>query len=175
MEARILLLFSILLLGTVTSSQFAFADGNDSPLACTGSPTDNWANSETSNVYDAGAGNTIDSICIKDGSNSFGGLQHSALITVNSPPNYGDGDSPNTCYSVTGLGSQFVTVTETGAAGCMGISHVDGITDGDMVGGSAHIIDKTALMVTGAQVSASWMIPVLISAIGIGVFVVTRK
>jgi len=36
-------------------------------------------------------------------------------------------------------------------------------------------IDKTALMVTGAQLNASWMIPVLISAIGIGVFVVTRK
>ncbi len=45
----------------------------------------------------------------------------------------------------------------------------------DVVGGHGGLIDKTALMVTGAQLSASWMIPVLVSAIGIGVFVVTRK
>jgi len=44
-----------------------------------------------------------------------------------------------------------------------------------IVGGHGGPIDKTALMVTGAQLNASWMIPVLISAIGIGVFVVTRK
>jgi len=45
----------------------------------------------------------------------------------------------------------------------------------EIVGGHGGPIDKTALMVTGAQLNASWMIPVLISAIGIGVFVVTRK
>jgi len=48
-------------------------------------------------------------------------------------------------------------------------------TPPDIVGGHGGPIDKTALMVTGAQLNASWMIPVLISAIGIGVFVVTRK
>jgi hypothetical protein len=46
---------------------------------------------------------------------------------------------------------------------------------GDMVGGQGGQIDRTSLLVTGAQVNASWMIPLLISAIGIGVFVVTRK
>jgi len=45
----------------------------------------------------------------------------------------------------------------------------------EFVGGHGGPVDKTALMVTGAQLNASWMIPVLISAIGIGVFVVTRK
>jgi len=45
----------------------------------------------------------------------------------------------------------------------------------DIVGGHGGPIDKTALMVTGAQLNASWMIPVLVSAIGIGLFVVTRK
>jgi len=44
-----------------------------------------------------------------------------------------------------------------------------------VVGGHGGPIDKTALMVTGAQLNASWMIPVLVSAIGIGLFVVTRK
>jgi hypothetical protein len=48
-------------------------------------------------------------------------------------------------------------------------------TPPDIVGGHGGPIDKTALLVTGAQLSASWMLPVLISAIGIGVFVVTRK
>jgi len=45
----------------------------------------------------------------------------------------------------------------------------------EFVGGHGGPIDKTALMVTGAQLNAAWMIPVLVSAIGIGVFVVTRK
>ncbi len=45
----------------------------------------------------------------------------------------------------------------------------------DVVGGHGGPIDKTSLLVTGAQLNASWMIPLLISAIGIGLFVVTRK
>jgi len=167
---------SILLLGPASASQFAFADGEDSPAGCTGSPTDGWGNSETTNMYDAGAGNTIDNICIKNGNNSFGGLKHSALITVNSPPNYGDGDLPNTCYSVTGLGTQKVTVTETGAAGCKSISHVDGVIDSNgKVGGHGGITSKTSLLVTGATLNASWMIPLLVSAVGIGIFVITYK
>jgi len=44
-----------------------------------------------------------------------------------------------------------------------------------VVGGHGGPIDKTSLLVTGAQLNASWMIPLLISAIGIGLFVVTRK
>jgi len=58
------------------------------------------------------------------------------------------------------------------------LSQTGGSGDGcpqDVVGGHGGPIDKTSLMVTGAQLNASWMIPVLISAIGIGVFVVTRK
>jgi hypothetical protein len=45
----------------------------------------------------------------------------------------------------------------------------------EIVGGHGGPIDKTALLVTGAQVNASWMIPLLISAAGIGIFVITRK
>jgi len=45
----------------------------------------------------------------------------------------------------------------------------------EVVGGHGGPIDKTSLLVTGAQLNASWMIPLLISAIGIGLFVVTRK
>jgi len=42
------------------------------------------------------------------------------------------------------------------------------------VGGSLIPIDSTALLVTGAQINASWMIPAIVSAIGIGI-VIARK
>ena len=45
----------------------------------------------------------------------------------------------------------------------------------ELVGGHGGITDNTALLVSGSHLTASWMIPLLVSAIGIGVFVVTRK
>ena len=58
----------------------------------------------------------------------------------------------------------------------MAQSHVDYIVgSGDMVGGHGGITDNTALLVAGATLNASWMLPVIVSAIGIGVFIVTRK
>ena len=42
------------------------------------------------------------------------------------------------------------------------------------VGGEFLGVDSTALLVTGAQMNASWMIPVIVSAIGIGI-VIARK
>jgi len=44
----------------------------------------------------------------------------------------------------------------------------------DVVGGEFLPIDSTALLLASAQ-SFSWMIPVILSGIGIGLFVVTRK
>jgi len=45
----------------------------------------------------------------------------------------------------------------------------------DMIGGHGGITDKTALLVSGSILTASWMIPLVVSAIGIGAFVFTRK
>jgi len=45
----------------------------------------------------------------------------------------------------------------------------------EIVGGHGGITDKTALLLSGSHLTASWMIPLIVSAIGIGVFVVTRK
>ncbi len=45
----------------------------------------------------------------------------------------------------------------------------------ELVGGYGGITDNTALLVSGSHLTASWMIPLIVSAIGIGVFVVTRK
>jgi len=45
----------------------------------------------------------------------------------------------------------------------------------DMIGGHGGIPNNTALLVNGATLTASWMIPLVVSAIGIGAFVFTRK
>jgi len=45
----------------------------------------------------------------------------------------------------------------------------------ELVGGHGGINDNTALLLSGSHLTASWMIPLIVSAIGIGVFVVTRK
>jgi len=45
----------------------------------------------------------------------------------------------------------------------------------ELVGGHGGITDNTALLLSGSHLTASWMIPLIVSAIGIGIFVVTRK
>ena len=40
------------------------------------------------------------------------------------------------------------------------------------VGGTFEGVDTTSLIVAGAQMNASWMIPVIVSAIGIGIVLV---
>jgi len=44
----------------------------------------------------------------------------------------------------------------------------------EVVGGSGFVIDKTALLVSGAQMNAAWMIPVIVSGIGFAI-VIARK
>ncbi|MGI0056369.1 MAG: hypothetical protein ACREAK_03215 [Nitrosarchaeum sp.] len=50
---------------------------------------------------------------------------------------------------------------------CVPIDHV--------VGGTFIPIDSTSLLLAGAQTSASWLIPVVLSISGIGVFIVSRR
>jgi len=69
----------------------------------------------------------------------------------------------------------YLYVTEVSNGGDNLFQQIRADCPDDVVGGHGGPIDKTALMVTGAQLNASWMIPVLVSAIGIGLFVVTRK
>jgi len=83
--------------------------------------------------------------------------------------------SANTFDTLTaaGLGSEFdkVEIIFDGSGA------VDNITfqECDVIGGHGKVMDKTSLLVSGAQLTSSWMIPLLVSSIGIGVFVVTRK
>jgi len=159
-----------LVLGLVTT-QFAFADGKDSPAECLGGLKDETGGSTT---IDVGVGNMITGICIKSGNDAFEEWKHSGLITEDGT--VGDGYFENECYTIIGIGFPTVTITETNNDACKAISHVDYIAYvGYMVGGHGGITDNTALLVSGSHLTASWMIPLIVSAIGIGVFVVTRK
>jgi len=44
-----------------------------------------------------------------------------------------------------------------------------------VVGGELLTIDSTSLLVAGVQTNAAWLIPVVLSVLGIGLFVVSRK
>jgi len=54
----------------------------------------------------------------------------------------------------------------------MGSCEEDGA---EPIGGTFIQPDKTALLLAGAQSISMWMIPVVVSGVGIGVFVVLRK
>jgi len=173
LSATTIVIFSILLLVSANTFQFAFADGNDTPAECMLSAKDETGNNPTN--VNAGAGNIITEICIKDGSMAFVNptpppdtLQHSQLITTNGIFGL------NNCYTVSGMRTQVVTVSEN--CDNMSISHVDyTVEPGDMVGGHGGITDNTALLLSDSHLTASWMIPLIVTSIGIGVFVVTKK
>jgi len=44
-----------------------------------------------------------------------------------------------------------------------------------LVGGTLVPIDSTALLLVGAQMTASWLIPVIVAGVGIGIVLVSRK
>jgi len=161
LSATAIVIFSVLVLVSASTSQFAFSDGGG-PLECEVGPTDDSGNNPTI----INVGTIIVAVCIKSGNEAIGDEKHSGLIITDA--------TIENCFVVDGLGTQTVTVTETGNAGCKEISHVDFFID-DMVGGHGGITDNAALLVSGSHLTASWMIPLLVSAIGIGVFVVTRK
>jgi len=183
MSTTTIVIFSVLVLVSANTSQFAFADGmpGSFPPECGDGPTDESEGSTTINVD---PGFHISGICIKTGNGgtppSFppypgfpNGNDHSDLITVDGT--YGQ-DNILGCFEVSGLLTNQVIITDLMNDDCMATSHVDyTVEPWDMVGGHGGITDNTALLVSGSHLTASWMIPLLVSAIGIGVFIVTRK
>ena len=182
-SATTIVIFSVLVLVSANTSQFVYADGTGSPAACLSSNSNVFTDDSgaSPSTHDAGAGNTIIAVCIKTGNNvgptSFPEGDHSnpiapgpVIVGVDNTENtFGDG-----CYQVSAIPAQVVTVTDLNNDGCMTQSHIDFIV-GSLVGGHGGITDNTALLVSGSHLIASWMLPVIVSAIGIGVFVVTRK
>ena len=172
-SATTIVIFSVLVLVSANTSQFAFATATGTPPndECLGDAKDETGTSPTITIDPEFH---ITGICIKTGE---GGTQqfplgdHSNLITVDGT--YGTLG----CYEVSGLLTNVVTVTDDlSIIGCMETSHVDYFfVDWVMVGGHGGITDNTALLLSGSHVTASWMIPLIVTAIGIGVFVFTRK
>jgi len=82
-----------------------------------------------------------------------------------------DGNQATTNYIAT-VNTGTAEVTNIGLT----VSSLDAIAfiSDDVVGGELLSIDSTALILAGAQ-SFSWMIPVVLSIVGIGLFVASRK
>jgi len=191
-------LVGILLL-SLNTSQLVFASGDDSPLECVNFDfkDDNIPDATTSSSFDAGT-DIITGVCIKSGAFSFGPDnqdQHSELIGLDGtygnamgmitnpsppPPKIMGVIATDVCFTVEGLGTSEVTVTEVDYEGCKDLSHVeyfiedDGVPPGEIIGGQLIPIDSTALLVAGAQYS-SWMIPVALSIAGFGLFLSSRR
>jgi len=90
--------------------------------------------------------------------------------------------SPN-IFSCSSLGANTVTLTVTDTSGntsaCQAVVTVEDpqnacLVDNQVIGGEIIPIEATSLILAGAQ-SFSWMILVVLSVLGIGLFVVSRK
>ncbi len=152
-----IVIFSIIVLGTVSTSQFAFSDGGG-PIECEGGPTDSTGGT-TSIIENF----IITGICIKSGNEAMDGMKHSGLIIT-------DGTIDD-CYVVEGLQTNQVTVSSN--SGCKEISHVDYFL-GRFIGGSIIPIQNNALLLAGAKLTAAWMIPVIVAGIGFGLVLVRK-
>jgi hypothetical protein len=92
----------------------ADASGDGSPAACeTGVQA---GGSQEVRTYTAPSGKIVEGVCIKSGSQQFGGAKHSGVL--------GNGTHDGGCYEVSGVGTQTVTITNVGGY-CQGLSHVD--------------------------------------------------
>ena len=102
-----------------------FADGDDSPAACDTAinvDAEDAGQSEDEVTYEAPAGEIVTGLCIKSGNDAFGpDNKHSDLITADGTVGFG-------CYTVTGIGTDSVSVTKLDSDNCKGISHVDIVT-----------------------------------------------
>jgi hypothetical protein len=99
-------------------AQPVLADGQGSPTECldtTEGVTGGIEGTQDAVTYEAPDGEIVTGVCIKTGESEG----HTGLITA-------DGEYFD-CYTVSGIGTDSVTVTRTGAAGpeCQGISHID--------------------------------------------------
>lgn len=106
----------------VTFNNIANANGNGSSAVCDAATEVNVnenGNSPSAVVnYDAGAGNIVSGVCIKAGNNMFGADKHSGVLT--------NGVYESGCYTVSGVGTQNLTVTRNFSGNsCQGISHLD--------------------------------------------------
>lgn len=126
---------SVLLFVQAALPMVALADGNGSTDECKDQTTNVIGGVEgTANTItkDVGAGKVATGVCIKSGDNMFGETKHSTALvngTYSGLSEDGGSEEP-ACYTVTGVGTQTVTVQRvTESDTCQGLSHIDVIYD----------------------------------------------
>jgi hypothetical protein len=110
----------LMLAQAVSGPPTAYGDGAGSPAACLDTTANVVGSIAPVNgnlaTFDAGAGNIVTGVCIKSGTPHSGPLGNG---TIGAP------FSAN-CYTVSGVGTQNVTVTRIGSGSdCQEISHID--------------------------------------------------
>ena len=179
-------LASILILGTLGFSQDAFAGGglcieNPNPVELT------LAQGESQTILKqiSDCSFTIGDVSIFTGDASFftnipcNELGIDVSLQTNSiSDNLWQGDE-----TITNTGGnpgtttceQLLTVFPVTGGADTNIQTIIVTTSTTLVGGEFLPIDSTALLLAGAQMTAAWLIPVLVAGAGIGLFVVSRK
>jgi len=78
---------------------------------------------------------------------------------------------------LTGEPNETFFVDLSNCAGCLIIDPLGlgTILNDDVVGGTMIPIDATALLVAGMQINLAWIIPLVLSAVVVGIFVIKRK
>src|SRR5688572_14703666 len=112
----------------VSPSPRAEADGSGSPTDCLGSTGVEGSIGATGGgsqaTFTVESDEVITGVCIASGSMMFGGTGHSGVL--------GNGTVED-CYTVTGVGTQTVTVTRgTESSTCQDISHIDVVFEEDV-------------------------------------------
>lgn len=101
------------------------AVGSGSSAACSNAsnndtnPNDNGSTTPFIYNFNAGSGNVVSGVCIKSGNNMFVSTnKHSTML--------GNGSYESGCYTIAGVGTQFLTVTRNlSGSNCQAISHLD--------------------------------------------------
>lgn len=116
------LLIGITLPLMLTLASVVYATGEGSPIECL-NPTTTLTDNQNLLTFTAPEGSIVDGVCIHSGNNMFGGNQHSEVLS--------NGTYENGCYTVSGVGTQTITVQRVGTPSptCQGLSHVD-VLDG---------------------------------------------
>lgn len=110
-------LFILVWLVSMTIGPVMFVAGNDPHLPCDQNIYSGTVGTQDLVNVNLDTDQIATGICIKSGSNMFGG-GHSGIL--------GNGDYENSCYSVSGVGTNNITVTRNSDSNtCQGISHID--------------------------------------------------
>jgi len=185
-----IIIASILIIGSITLFNATIANSMSSPLYGIGGNTLVTIDKTNGVQTTIGSGiNTIDGIAFDGG--TLYGIDGNTLVTIDktngvqttigSGINTIDGisfDNGGTLYGIDG--NTLVTIDKTNGVQTTigsGINTIDDIafdlSVSMAVGGELIPIDTTSLLLAGTYSNAAWLIPVIVSAIGIG-FVLVR-